>query len=411
MRVFPLATKAGGWVAAGLAATLVLTACGSSAPASSGGTDGKSTIAKSESMEAKAETLNRLYGKTTDIPEVVLAGVARADKPVSDETLAQAMKCYQESSCDTGHGTLTVALADGFGENVWRQVTRMEFILQALSYPEVKKIVYTNASGSATKAISDLRGLIAQKADIITGFFDAGEAVLPTVKQATAQGILVVPYDTPIGGEAGKDYLTTAVEDLCVLGKNFAETINTETKGQGNVVLLGGTPGNPLSAAWQACEKPALAPGIKIVGEADTNWTQQGTFQAMSGFLSSNDKIDAISYEYGDGFLGGIRAYEDLKRPINTVLTLRNDENNLFCEWKKQNNPNFKVYYSSGGGYYARLALTAGMMKLQGYDVPANMNVPQQLNQVTASTCRPDLPGPAPVSTLVPANVLKAMFP
>ena len=93
--------------------------------------------------------------------------------------------------CETGHGTLTVAYADGFGENVWRQVTKMEFIDQALTYPDIKKIIYTSAAGDATKAISDMRAYIAQKVDVIVIFADAGAALLPTVKEATEAGILV----------------------------------------------------------------------------------------------------------------------------------------------------------------------------------------------------------------------------
>ena len=33
----------------------------------------------------------------------------------------------------------------------------MEFIAQALTYPDVKKIIYTSARGDASKAIADLR--------------------------------------------------------------------------------------------------------------------------------------------------------------------------------------------------------------------------------------------------------------
>jgi ABC-type sugar transport system substrate-binding protein len=403
-------------LAAGAVAALVALAaagCGSSSKdessAKASGTGG-GKVAKSETFQADPKTLDRLYGTTEGVPQPILAAIARADKPVDDATLQLALKCFKADTCDTGRGKLTVALADGFGQNVWRQVTRMEFILQALSYPEVRKIVYTDARGEATKAVSDLRSLIAQKVDIITGFFDAGQAVVPTLRQATQQGIQVAAYDTPIGGTPGTDYLTVVVEDLCTLGQNFAGAIKKETGGKGNVVLLGGTPGNPLSAAWQKCEKEALDPGLKVLGEADTNWTQQGTFQAMNGFLSGGAPINAISYEYGDGFLGGVRAFKAANKPLDLTLTLRNDENNLFCEWKKVNNPKWKIYYSSGGGYYVRLALTAAMMKLQGYDIPGDLVVPQQLHQVDSSTCNPSLPGPAPVSTLVPPQVLKAMF-
>jgi hypothetical protein len=35
-----------------------------------------------------------------------------------------ALKCWKDNVCETGYGTLTVAYEDGFGENVWRKVTR-----------------------------------------------------------------------------------------------------------------------------------------------------------------------------------------------------------------------------------------------------------------------------------------------
>ena len=256
-----------------------------------------------------------------------------------------------------------------------------------------------------------MRSLISQKANIITGFMDAGNAMLPVVKEATNQGIAVIPYTTSIGGTPGKDYAGFVGQDLCKLGKEFARIQNEQLKGNGTLVLLGGTPGNPLTAAIQACEKPALPSGIKVLGSADTNWTQQGTFQAMSGFLSRFPTLNGVTYEYADGFIGGLRAYKAANRPVNLVLTLRTDENDLFCEMKKLNDPNFKVFYGQGGSFQSRIALTGGMMKLQGYSVAANIVVPFSLKQASSSTCDPTLASTAPVSTLVQSNVLKAMFP
>ena len=47
---------------------------------------------------------------------------------------------------------------------------------------------------------------------------------------------------------------------------------------------------------------------MTLLGKADTNWTQEGAFQAMSGFLAQNDNVDGVVYEYADGFRGGLRA-------------------------------------------------------------------------------------------------------
>ncbi len=50
----------------------------------------------------------------------------------------------------------------------------------------------------------------------------------------------------------GENYNTVVGEDVCQLGKDFADIMNTEV-GSGQIALLGGTPGNPLSAGWQKC--------------------------------------------------------------------------------------------------------------------------------------------------------------
>src|SRR5438876_546509 len=158
-------------------------------------------------------------GTTENINPIVAETFKRAAEPLTADQNALAMKCWKDSVCETGHGDLTVALADGFGENVWRQVTKMEFIAQALTYPNIKKIIYTSGRNDPTKSISDLRSLIAQKVNVIVVFADASTALLPTIKEATQAGILVVLHNgTYVGGEPGKDYLTTVSENLCDLG-------------------------------------------------------------------------------------------------------------------------------------------------------------------------------------------------
>jgi len=176
-------------------------------------------------------------------------------------------------------------------------------------------------------------------------------------------------------------------------------------------VFLGGTPGNGLSKAWQACEEPALIKSIQVVGKADTNWTRQGSLQAMSGFLSKYPDLKGVSYEYADGFMGGVAAYQAAHKPLNLVLTLRTDEMSLFCTWKKINNSSFKIFYSNGGNFQSRLALTDAMITLSGDKVPPVTVVPNELRQVKKATCNPNIPSQASASTLVPNKVLLAMYP
>lgn len=363
-----------------------------------------------EHYNAPPALLLKAFGTTKNVPKPVLAAVTRAGVPFTGAKLALAIKCWKENTCDTGTGgKYTVALADGFGENVWREVTHMEFVLGALTYPEIGKIIYTSGQNNTQKQISDFRSLIAQKVNVIVGFPDAGPAMLPSYRAAKQRGIIVVPYTSTPGGKPGVDYTSFVAEDLCQLGKNFAGVLNTQVKG-GKVVFLGGTPGNGLSKAWQACEKPALNKSIQVVGNADTNWTRQGTAQAMSGFLSKYPDLKGISYEYADGFLGGVQAYQAAHKPLNVVLTLRTDEMDLFCQWKKIGNPNFKIYYSQGGNFQSRIALTTAMMALEGQKVPSTVTLPMHMRQVSGKTCNPHVPGQTAASTLVPDNVLVKMY-
>jgi ABC-type sugar transport system substrate-binding protein len=397
--------------------TVILSACGGGASAPTAAPAGgnpnpgiTSADQYGERYDADPTVLKKAVGTAEGIPQIALAAFYRAGLPVDQKMQDLAVKCYTDKICDTGTGgKLTVALADGFGENFWRQMTHMEFVLQALTYPEIGKIIYVTAGGDTQKSISDFKSLVAQHVDVIVFFPDAGEALLPAVRDATTQGIVAISHSYGKIGEPGKDYPTFVAEDVCKLGQLFADTLNKEV-GTGKVAFLGGTPGNPLSAYWQGCEEKVLSKDLTLVGRADTSWTQQGSLEAVSGFISKDPDIKGYSYEAADSFLGGVRAYQAANLPLDIVLTLRTDEVDMFCEWKKINNPNFKIFYGSGGNYQSRIALTAAMMKLKGYSLPADgIIIPTVMRQVDANTCNPDMPQQASLSSLIPIPIFKVM--
>lgn len=398
--------------------TVILSACGggsapTAAPASSGNASNPGITGADqygERYDADAAVLKKAVGTADGVPQVALAAFYRAGLPVDQKMQDLAVKCYTDKICDTGTGgKITVALADGFGENFWRQMTHMEFVLQALTYPEIGKIIYTTAGGDTQKEISDFKSLVAQHVNVIVFFPDAGDALLPAVRDATNAGIVAISHSYGKIGEPGKDYPTFVAEDVCKLGQLFADTLNKEV-GTGKVAFLGGTPGNPLSAYWQGCEEKELSKSLTLVGRADTSWTQQGSLEAVSGFISKDPDIKGYSYEAADSFLGGVRAYQAANLPLNIVLTLRTDEVDMFCEWKKENNPNFKIFYGSGGNYQSRIALTGAMMKLKGYSLPTDgIIIPTVMRQVDANTCNPDMPQQASLSSLIPIPIFKVM--
>lgn len=348
---------------------------------------------------------------TTDADPVLVEAMNRAAMPVTDEMRAKAIECWTNNACETGTGgEITVAYADGFGENVWRRVTAMEFIQQALTYPEIGNILYTSARGDTAKALSDMRAYIAQGVDVIVVFADAGEALAPTIREATEAGIQVVLHNGTEAGVAGEDYLTNIAENICNLGTEMVRAIAT-TSHAGSVVALGGVPGNPLSAEVQRCAGLEIPnhEGMELVASIDTMWTQEGNVTATSTALSQFGEVNAYITEYADGFRGALRAYEQAGVPPVFAVASRTDEQGLFCDWEAAER-SFDIFYSSGQNYQSRFALTAAMMAIAGEEVAPRIDVPFSMKPARDGLCNTDLPMEMSVSTLIDVPTLSAMF-
>jgi len=312
--------------------------------------------------------------------------------------------------------------ADGGGLNVWRQVTRMEAILQALTYPEIGKMMFRDAQWSTDPAVAagDIEFLIQAGVDFIIGYPDQGTNIADAILEAKDAGI---PYSTYSAGWVGlpeqegalipgEDYLTVVGEDLCALGDSFADVIN-DGVGSGKVGVMGGTPGNALSLGWQQCYLKATDPSIKNLGPADTYWANDVALQTVNGWLSTDPDIKGYAYEYADGLNTALQAYDDLNIPVDDLtIALRTDEQTLFCTWKKMDDPNFHIWYSAGGNFQSRVAVTASMMSLKGAEIPPEIVVPHVMREVTPDDCDPDRVTPTVSGTsLVPDELLAMMYP
>jgi ribose transport system substrate-binding protein len=376
-----------------------------------------------ESLDADPALIEKALGPVGDVPDIVLAAVARADQNLDDATIAKAMECFNAVECDTGSGgDVVMGYADGGGLNVWRQVTRMEAILQALTYPDIGTMVFRDAQWSDDPAVpaGDIRFMISRGVDFIIGYPDWGVALADSILEAEAAGIPYVPYSAGWVGLPGQDgalipgedYLTIVGEDLCGLGESFAEIINNEVD-SGTVGVMGGTPGNALSLGWQQCLLPALDEDIELVGEpADTFWVNDIALQTVTGWLSTTPDISAYAYEYADGLYTALDAYDQLGVTLDDlIITVRTDEQTLFCDWAERGNPDYRIYFSAGGNFQSRVAVTAQMMHLNGAEIPAEIVVPHVMREVTADDCDPDRVTPTVSNTsLVPDEVLAQMY-
>ena len=369
-----------------------------------------------EIYAAKTSTLKHTLFKATLLPKdkvsrnIALAGLGRADRKVN---LALALKCWKNNGCKTGTGgKLKVAYLEQFGENVYRQMSKMEFILQALTYPQVGEIIYSSAHVDFNKAFADWKAAIAQGVDLIVSYPDFGDAMIPVMKEATDAGIPVATYAWGYVSDPGKNYMTVVGEDTCVTGKTWAYTMNNRVK-SGKIAFLGGFAGNPLSEGWQKCEEPALRPSIDLVAKEPTDWNPSKVQQVVAGILAKNPDIKGWSYEYGLGMgQGGYAAYKAAGKPFQGVMTFRTDDVGMGCLFNRLNDPKLEMYYTSSFNSHIRVALTAGMMKLKGAKIPPRIVFPIEMqNQRVRDSCVKGYPEEASGTSLIPLSLLKKMYP
>jgi ribose transport system substrate-binding protein len=273
-----------------------------------------------------------------------------------------------------GTKPIKVAYSDGWGANYWRQITRREFENEAKKCPNITEVRYTDGKGSdgwpsAEKQIADIQGLIAQKFDVIIVFADTGEAVLKALKQAHDAGIVVVPFTTgdhPFG-KMGADYKVRVTETQIGLGKMLAEWVVKTLGGKGNVIVHGGTEGNPMTTSQAVGWKEVFAkyPDIKVLeGPITTNWDPQLAQQVMADAIAKYPQIDAVMAET----TGPIQAFLAAGKPIPVFAG--QDLNVLSCLWQDNHaaNPSFKLATASAHTWLARLALRKGVAAAQGID-------------------------------------------
>src|SRR6185503_17856883 len=156
-----------------------------------------------ESTDADQALIDKALGPVEPSDEaswnIILASIARVDQAPDQATIDTAMQCFNNQECDTGSGgDVVMGYADGGGDtvNVWRAVSHMEAILQALTYPEIGTIVSTEADFNPDPAVhaNDIRFLIQRGVDFIVGYPDMGVAIADAIKEADDAGIPYVSF-------------------------------------------------------------------------------------------------------------------------------------------------------------------------------------------------------------------------
>jgi ABC-type sugar transport system substrate-binding protein len=257
-------------------------------------------------VQATIDKAFAAHVSAASLTPIVREALTQAAKPVTTAQIATAFKCWKASKCTLGSGKVTLGIADGFGDNTWRKFTEMEIILQAMTYPDIGKIIYTNAHGNLATMQANLRSLTAEGAKVIVAYNDFGPAAASAFQAAQRAGAVTSTYvgpTRPIPGISASAIGIAVGPDICKAGVTMAEATVKAVGKTADIAFYTGVPGNPQDVAWQKCAAQTFAskyPGIKVVYKADTNWTPAGVFSASSALISSGKNVKAILYSYSN---------------------------------------------------------------------------------------------------------------
>jgi len=375
------------------------TAAGGGSTAAAGGSEATANVSDADLQNTVNTALNTDTVQAATLPPLMRDALARATPAPDQATMDKAYACWQQNSCTVGDGELVLGLADGFGDNTWRKFSKMNVILQALTHPEVGKIIMTNASGQLPKFQSDIRSLTAQGAKAIVSYNDFGPAAYPAFTAAQRGGAAVSTYVGP-GDGAPVTAITTRVQpDLCTAGKTMAQA-SKDAVGNAPVAYFSGTPGNPQDSAWQKCATEA---GLNPVFKADTNWTPAGAQTAASALIASGKPAEAILYSYSNPVPNIVRTYNKANKPLPAIITWTQD-NGTSCQWRRDKYP---LYQTNALNWAARVSVDAVVNKANGQDVPDAVIYPMPFSQAKDSDCAAGKPADYPgTSALVPEQLV-----
>lgn len=186
----------------------------------------------------------------------------------------------------------------------------------AVEYSEELGIQATvmDPQGDPAVQFNQIQDMAAQTPDAIIVWPTSQNALIPAIRNAARSGIPIVTSNSPIG-EAGRRYIVghTGPDD-CAQAEQSAEMLGDALGGEGDIVVVEGTPGYTVSILRKNCFLDKIAddyPGINILASQTAEWNREKAQTVMETFITQfGDEIDGV-YAFDDGMgLGVISALQ-----------------------------------------------------------------------------------------------------
>ena len=213
-----------------------------------------------------------------------------------------------------------------------------------------------------------------------------------------AAGVSIVPYIAPPAGATPQNGGVTdwVREDGVAYGQALAAWTIKAMGEKGNLVFLGGQPGNGYSQFVydQVKAEAAKHPDVHLLnldaGIGDTfvvtNWEPGKTQEVVAGLLTQYPSIDGIVSDYGGGSVGGIRAFQAAGRLIPPWSA--NDSNEFACDWVNRDpkETKYQIGTVSSRNWISRVALRRALADYNNIQNPEPQIIKLDLSEDSTSS-------------------------
>jgi ribose transport system substrate-binding protein len=296
-----------------------------------------------------------------------------------------AAKCYQPfGDVETvqyekvGDGGFNIGLSNSYIGNVWR--TQMIKMAKAYSeLPEIKPYIstfqVTTSDRDDAAQIAAIENMISNGAQAIVIIAHTPTALVQTVRQARADGIVVVSFDSVVQADPpdpSLDLGVTVNEDQIEMGRRWAQFLIEQTGGQGKILMVNGVAGTGVDTERRqgAQEVWDANPGISIV-EIVGNWDPGTAQQATATALAANPDIVGVWCQGGTD--GVVRAFQDAGRPL---VPIAGEAENGFRKQMLTLADQFQGYSIGQTPGLVCVSMRAAISLLLGEPVPRAVSVP-----------------------------------
>ena len=271
-----------------------------------------------------------------------------------------------------------IALSNSYIGNVWRT----QMIKMAKAYAEspdiaplISEFQVNTADRDDAAQIAAIENMISNGAQALVILAHTPTALVQTVQQARADGIVVVSFDTTVQADPpdpSLDLGITVNEDQVEMGRRLAEFLVEQTGGQGEILMVNGVQGTGVDqerregayAVWE--QNPGIT-YVEVIGDWDPGKAQTATATA----LAANPDFAGVWCQGGTD--GVVRAFIDAGIPIPPIA---GEAENGFRKQMAEYRDQFQGLSIGQTPGLVAVSMRAALSLLMGEPVPSAVSVP-----------------------------------